>query len=431
MFATPPATDDAVLTVGELTRAIRDLLARAWPGLWVEGEVSRVTRHASGHLYFSLRDRDGRGEEATLAAVLWRRDAQVFGRLLREGERVQCHGRLDLYPPQGRHQLICDRVRPVGAGALLQALEETKRRLAAEGLFAPERKRPLPFLPRTVGVVTSPTGAALRDILKVLGGRFPVRVLLAPAAVQGASACPELIRGLRQLDARPDVDVIIIGRGGGSLEDLWCFNDEGLARAVAATRTPVVSAVGHEIDTVLTDLVADLRAATPSAAAEAVVPARPDLLRRVAVCRDRLARALARELERRTLRLDDLRNCLKSAAREDLARRRRRVAELQALLRRHHPGARLLAQGRRLAALRDRLARTLPLALARRRARLEHLAATLHALGPEAQLARGYAIVRRQPELAILTDPAAAPPGTELDILLHHGTLAATVREER
>lgn len=432
MFDFDQKGDDPILGVVELTMAIRDLLADAWPSVWVEGEVSRLTRSARGHVYFTLRDRGGpRGEEATLSAVVFAREARVHGALLREGDRVQCHGRLDVYPPRGGYQLICDRVRAVGAGALLAALEETKRRLAAEGLFAAERKRPLPFLPRTVGVVTSPTGAALRDILKVLGRRCPVRVIVAPATVQGAGAAAELVAALRRIDAHPDVDVILLGRGGGSLEDLWCFNDEGLARAVAATKKPVVSAVGHEIDIVLTDLVADVRAPTPSAAAEIVVPERAALERHVAELRGRLARALEREVERRSLRVDELRSRLKSAMGALFARRRRRVADLRTALRRHHPGARLAAQRKRLVALRARLVHGMPTLLAKRRARLVRLAATLRALGPEAQLARGYAVVRVPPSMAVVTDASAVEPGQRIDVLLHRGSLSATVDETR
>ena len=422
--------EERVLSVVALTREIKSTLAEAYPTLWVEGEVSRLTRSAAGHVYFTLRDREeGGGQEATLSAVLFRGGAVRHGSRLREGGRVQCRGRIDVYPPRGSYQLLVDQVREVGAGDLLLELERRKQRLAAEGLFAAERKRPLPFLPRTIGIVTSPTGAALRDVLKVLRTRFPSRVLVAPALVQGERAPEELVAGLRRLDARPDVDVILLTRGGGSLEDLWCWNDEGLARAVAEARTPVVSAVGHEIDTVLTDLVADLRAPTPSAAAKELVPDRRELQARVTEIRRRAERATRQGVETRSLRLDELRSRCQAAQRAQLARQRRRVAAIRAALQRRHPGATLASGRARLARLRERLLRAGTRELGRRRERLLRLTTALRTLGPDAQLARGYSIVRLLPSKVVLRASDAASTGDRLDIRLHRGSLRARVEE--
>lgn len=418
--------EERVFSVTELTHAVRALLSGRFASVWVEGEVGRLSRHSSGHVYFSLRDRD-----ATMRAVLFRSNAMRWGRGLEDGARVQCRGRLDVYPPFGTYQLVVEEVRAVGAGDLLRALEELKRRLAEEGLFAEERKRQPPFVPRCVGVVTSPTGAALRDILKELRRRFPLPVVVAPALVQGEKAAETLVAGLQALDAQPDVEVIILARGGGALEDLWCFNDERLVRAVAAAQTPVVSAVGHEIDVVLTDFAADVRAPTPTAAARVVAPEHAALASQLPLWRERANAAVVRQLERNMQQADDLRRRVATATNRAIEGRRQRVAGLRRALTPHHPGARLGQGRRRLHELQQRLAGAGRRLVDVRRRRAGELRATLCALGPEAQLARGYAVVRRVTDDRVVRDAAEAPPGTQIDVLLQRGSLRARVDETR
>ncbi len=366
--AEPPGPP--VRSVSEVVRQASQALAKLG-AVWVEGELSNVRRISSGHLFFSLKD-----DQAQLPAVMFRSDARRVAFRLEDGVAVRCRGTLRIYEAQGRFQLYVDRMEPVGVGRLMLAYEQLRKKLAAEGLFDPARKRPLPRFPRTVGVVTSPTGAAVRDILQVSGRRFPARIVLSPTPVQGAEAAPKIIAALERLAALPGVEVIILGRGGGSMEDLWCFNDEALARAVARCPVPVVSAVGHEIDTTLCDYVADARAPTPSAAAEIVLPDRRELLRGLAAQRDRLRSALGTRLQAEHLRLGRLARRLGDP--------RPRVLDARASLEhlRHRQGvavqAALESRRRRLGGLRERIAAGHPRArLAQQRARLQRLGASL------------------------------------------------------
>ncbi len=256
-----------VYGVGEVVRLASRTLEQSFGVVWVEGEISNLKRIASGHVFFSLKDGG-----AQISAVMFRSDARRVRGKLENGDAVRCRGSLRIYEAQGRFQLYVSRIQPVGLGELMLALEELKAKLAAEGLFDPASKRPIPPAPRVLGVVTSRTGAALRDIIQVAHARSGVRIIVSHTPVQGADAPPRIVAALRRLEARPEVDTIIIGRGGGSVEDLWCFNDERVARAVAACPKPIISAVGHEVDFTLCDHAADLRAATPSAAAELAVP---------------------------------------------------------------------------------------------------------------------------------------------------------------
>ena len=267
-MATQPASDDRVLSVGELTREIKDLLAGAFPAVWVKGEISNWKGpNTSGHLYFKLKD-----ASAALECAMFRGSAARLTFAPKDGLEVEAFGEISVYEPRGGYQLVIKQLRPAGIGALLAQLEELKRRLAAEGLFDPARKQPLPRYPRTVGVVTSPVGAAVRDIVKVLRARWPgLRIVLAPVKVQGEGAASEIAAAIERFDRWGLADVLIVGRGGGSIEDLWAFNEEPVVRAIAAARTPVISAVGHEVDVTLADHAADQRAATPSNAAELAV----------------------------------------------------------------------------------------------------------------------------------------------------------------
>jgi len=290
------------LSISELTARIKGLVESEFFEVWVEGEISNFTRAGSGHWYFSLKD-DG----ASLRCASFRTQNRLARFKPADGLHVMAHGRLTLYEPRGEYQMIVERLEPVGLGALQLAFEQLKTRLAAEGLFDPARKRPLPLLPRCVGVVTSQTGAAVRDILRVIRRRnHALSVLIAPARVQGEGAAGEIIRAIKLLCSREEVDVIIVGRGGGSIEDLWCFNEEAVARAIARSRVPVISAVGHEIDYTIADFVADHRASTPSAAADMVSAAHSDLTTRISRLREDLLHAMEYRVSTLRRQLGDL-----------------------------------------------------------------------------------------------------------------------------
>jgi exodeoxyribonuclease VII large subunit len=359
--------EPATLTVGALNALVKDMLEARIPPLWVEGEISGWKRYASGHRYFCLRDGD-----AQINAVMFRSDAQRLPAEPEEGMRVRAFGSVTLYEKRGDYQLVVRRVEATGAGGLWRlAFDRLRDRLAAEGLLDPARKRALPRYPRVVGVVTSPAGAALHDILNVIRRRAPwTRVVLSPARVQGDGAARDIARALR-LFARPGaaVDVVIVGRGGGSMEDLWAFNEEPVARAIAESPVPVISAVGHEVDYTIADLVSDLRAPTPSAAAEHAVPDGDVLQQELRVARARLARALRRYAASRREQLD--------RAQERLEHRIRRVAA---------------SRRRQLDAAGDRLERGARRTVETRRAVLARLAGQVNALSPLQALARGYAV---------------------------------------
>lgn len=456
-----------IYTVAELVHRAHRCIEHNFNGVCVEGEVTNLRIVTSGHAYFTLRD-----PEALLPVAMWRSALARLRFKLQDGQRIRVHGRPGIYAAQGKFQLYAERAEPAGQGALLLQLEQLKARLAAEGLFARERKRPLPPWPHTIGVVTSASGAAIHDILKVARRRCPVRILLAPAQVQGDDAPASIVRALTRLQRMPGVEVIILGRGGGASEDLWAFNDEAVARAVAACRVPVVSAVGHEVDTTICDHVADLRAATPSHAAELVVPDRNASLHQLAQLRRRLGLAAKRRLlneqsrrERATHRLQVLARRIFLAPRRRLANlvarlealhprrrlddRRKRLAALLARLHQQHPRHRLARARTRLAAAALALDRQHPrhrLALARARLAAAHLAlaqrgpqlgaparlrlaaaaSALHALSPLAVLARGFAVVH-DPHGKVLRDAADTNPGDELDIRLATGSLRTRV----
>jgi exodeoxyribonuclease VII large subunit len=458
-----------IYTVAELVQRAHRCIESAFNGVHVEGEVTNLRVVSSGHAYFTLADGG-----ALLPVAMWRSALARLRFRLQDGQRIRVFGRPGIYAAQGKFQLYAERAEPAGQGALLLQLEQLKARLAAEGLFARERKRPVPRWPRVIGVVTSPTGAAIHDILKVARRRCPSRILLAPAQVQGDGAAFTMIAALQRLQAVPGVDVIILGRGGGAAEDLWAFNDEGLARAVAACRVPVVSAVGHEVDVTICDFVADLRAATPSHAAELVVPDRDacnhrlhQLTRRLALVTQRRLLNERSRVERAGHRLHAVGRRLAYAPRrrlaallarldaqhprQRLARDRRRLAALLARLGAQHPRHRLALARRRLAALAAALQAQHPrhrLALARRRLalaaaalrqrgpqlaqparlRLARAAAALQALSPLAVLARGYAIASDAAGRP-LRDAADIQPGDELHVRLHRGSLRAGVLE--
>jgi len=306
----------AVLTVSELTARLREALEERFPAVWVEGEISNYRLYGSGHAYFTLKDAD-----AQLRAVLFRNRMRRIRFEPTDGLHVMAFGSIEVYPQRGEYQLVVELLEPKGLGALQLAFEQLKARLQAEGLFDPARKRELPRFPRKIGIVTSPSGAAIRDMLRVIGRRFgELHIVIAPCRVQGEGAAAEIAQGLRELNGLGDVDVIIVGRGGGSLEDLWAFNEEVVARAIAASKVPVVSAVGHEVDFTIADFVADLRAPTPSAAAELVVREKQAVVDALVQLRARLERVAARPLRDLERRVDELTVRLRRGMRGELSR---------------------------------------------------------------------------------------------------------------
>ncbi len=435
--------EERVLSVFELAQGLKRTVETATQGRWVEGEVGRLQCPASGHLYFTLKDER---RDATVDCVMYKRDAFRFGRRIQEGGRVQLRGRATFYPPRGRLQWICEVARPAGQGALLEALEKLKKKLVEEGLTSVERKRPLPSEPRVVGVVTSRTGAAISDIVTVARRRGPVRIVLSPAMVQGDGAALSLISALELLE-RTRPDVIIFGRGGGSAEDLMAFNDERVVRRVAACSVPIVSAVGHEIDTSLTDLVADARAATPSQAAEMVVPDAAERRRTLAGLRRHLVHSIRATLAesrvyhdrcRRKLTdprfvlaehqqgLDELSERLSGLLKLRLKTGHVELARSQRRLYARHPRAVLATARAELGPLRQRLVVTLPRKLDGHSAELGRHARALTALSPLAVLGRGYSITKNEHGRAI-RDVAEVHQGQLVTIRVHKGSFFATV----
>ncbi len=395
-------------TVSQLTAHIKRLLEadRSLRGLWLEGEVSNFKRHApSGHCYFTLKD-----NSAAISCVMWRTAAQQLKRLPADGEQVLAYGHVSVFEAQGKYQFYADLLQPAGLGRLYQELEALKLRLAAEGLFDQERKRPLPRWPQRIGIVTSPQAAALRDILRTLTVRYPlVEVLLAPAAVQGVEAPAQIVAAIERLNAYArhvqPIDLILLARGGGSIEELWAFNDERVVRAIAASALPIISGVGHETDFTLADLAADVRAPTPTGAAAMAVPDRVELANQVRALRQQLARAMENRLriERRRWQQTQ-RRLLRESPQSQLANRRQRVDELSR---------------RAMRLMRHRL--TL------RRVELNGLRARLSALDAQAVLARGYAIVLQRETGAIVSKTAQAQPGDRLRIRVSDGEFDSVV----
>jgi exodeoxyribonuclease VII large subunit len=396
-----PGDGPAILTVAALTAQIKRVLEGSFPDVWVVGEVSNLTNARSGHVYLTLKD-----GAAEINAVIWR---GVAGRIrfdLADGQEIVAHGTVAVYERRGRYQIIIKSLRPKGIGALQLAFQQLKEKLEAEGLFAPDRKRPLPLLPRTIGIVTSATGAAIHDMLTMILARMPnAHVLLHPVAVQGDAAAPQIAGAIRDLNLRGGIDVLIIGRGGGSLEDLWPFNEEIVARAVAASQIPVISAVGHEVDVSISDLVADRRALTPTNAGEIVVPSRDQLHERLDNAARRLGRSLFAAVERGRARLDGIARSY--ALRAPMER-----------IRQHH---------QRLDETERRSERAARIDLARRRERLDALGQRLESLGPTNVLRRGYSITTRTGDGGLVSSPDDAPAGTKLRTLLRDGELHSTV----
>lgn len=433
-------------SVGELTRALKNAVEPRFRDVWVAGEIANLRRQASGHVYFSLKD-----AEATIGAVLWASQARRVRFALAEGQEVIARGFVEIYAPHGKYQLVVQEVEPRGAGAMALLLQQVKERLQADGLLDPARKRRLPFLPRRVGVATSPTGAALRDFLRVLHARFPsIPVLVAPCRVQGEGAAGTVVSAVRAL-CRAGVDVVVVTRGGGSQEDLWPFNDERLARALAACPVPVVSAVGHEVDVTVADLVADVRAATPTHAAQLVAPVREELVAALAALRARSDRAMATALEgrrrevralraeladpahllsRERHRLADLVHRAAGGARAPLRRARQRLEPIRPRLARQEPRRRVREVLARMEAATRRLGAWQARTFRRESMRLERLRGRLEPANVAKLLGRGFALVLREGRL--LTRSADAAPPDAIRIALAEGWLDArvTARDE-
>lgn len=439
-------TPETAYTVSRLNREVRLSLNRSFGTVWVEGEISNLSMPASGHLYFSLKD-----EAAQVRCAMFR-SAQRLGMPFRpaDGELVLVRAEVSLYEPRGDYQLVVQEMQPAGDGMLRRRFEVLKQRLLEEGLFDPAHKKPIPTLPHCIGIITSPTGAAIHDILTVLKRRFPaIPVIVFPAQVQGEAAKTGIVRALQRADESGLCEVLILARGGGSLEDLWAFNEEIVARAIYACRTPVVTGIGHEVDFTIADFVADLRAPTPSAAAAAVTPDREEWIGRFAAWEQRLRRAGAERLARRrqelawmerrlqlshpvkrlelsAQRVDELERRLHRAQMHHLAALAQRSGALRARLIQHHPRYRLAAADAGLRHLQQRLAGAVERTLGRRREAVAGLGQTLEALSPLATLGRGYALVTDRQRRLIRT-VGQVEVGEEVQVRLRDGSLSCRV----
>ncbi len=415
----------AAITVSQLNRRAKMLLEQGIARIWVEGEISNLARPASGHLYFSLKD-----EGAQIRAAFFRQRQRGPTMRLKDGDQVLAYGRVSIYEARGDYQLIVEQVEPAGEGALQREYDKLRKKLAAEGLFDEDRKQALPKLPGRIGVITSPSGAAVRDILTVLRRRFPsVPVTIYPAAVQGDAAPGELMAAIADAVRRNDCDVLIIGRGGGSIEDLWAFNNEQLARVIAECPIPVVSAVGHEVDFTIADFVADVRAPTPSGAAELVVPDRKAWLRTVNQLAQRVARLGRRTLEDRAQTLDYIVRRMTAGICQQIASNSQDVALLRNALVQQSPAVRVERSIGRLRNLRQRLTTTGRQAISGVEHRLQLAMRALHAVSPLATLDRGYAVVMDTDSGKALTDASTVRTGSSIRARLSSGELLATVTE--
>jgi exodeoxyribonuclease VII large subunit len=437
-----------LFTVSEIAAEIRSLLGGEYADVWVSGEISGLKLATSGHYYFTLKDRD-----TQLRSVAYRSAHRYWKIKPRDGLAVNARGRIDLYEARGDLQFQVDLLEPQGLGALQLAFEQLKKKLAAEGLFDAERKRPLPRFPRRIGIVTSPRGAAIADMIHILTRRFPgLHIRLFPALVQGQGSVEEVCRGIEYFSRTEWAHVVIVGRGGGSLEDLWTFNEEAVARAIAASSVPVVSAVGHETDVTIADFVADLRAPTPSAAAELVVGTTlTEVMEQIARARakslqgiryriamserrlrqqgvDRALGLLHRQIGRNLQRIDEYDYRLRDRVRAAIDSRERARRAMEASLRRFDMRPRLAADRRRVEAAHTAAVQLVGTRLMQRRLRLEQLTAKLGQLSPLRILDRGYAIVSN--ESGIVTDPAQAPPESKIRVRVAKGSFGAIVSSD-
>jgi len=440
------ASHSPILSVSALTRFIKQQLENRFVDVWVEGEASNLRTPGSGHLYFTLKD-----ESAQLRAVLFRSSGRSVKFLPKEGQQVLCHGRVTVYEPRGEYQIVVDSIEPRGIGALQAAFEQLKERLQKEGLFDSSRKKALPVLPRRIGIVTSPSGAAIRDILKVLSGPWAnLEIVINPVAVQGEGAGAAIASAIDELNDLGPFDLLIVGRGGGSLEDLWAFNEEVVARAIFRSRIPVISAVGHEVDYTISDFVADLRAPTPTAAAERVIRARREWRDRNEFQRVRLSRGMQHGLEmarsrlnvfQRSLRdprkaieaslfrLDELEVRIRRGLFNTLRHQAQRLRHARESLRHRSPVERIQRLGTQTQELTKRFELQAGFYLRQKRNLLESLLTALDGLSPLAILSRGYSITRKLPELSLVKKAQEVDPGMRVQVRLHQGALICRVEE--
>lgn len=436
------STQPKILSVSDVNRAVKSTLENGFKLIWMKGELSNFKPHTSGHWYFSLKD-----QKAQISAVMFKGFNQALKFRPRDGMEVIVRGKITVYEPRGNYQIFCELMEPVGAGALQMAFEQLKKKLQAEGLFDKERKRPIPLLPRHVAVVTSPTGAAIRDILNVLNRRFKgLQVTVVPTVVQGEAAAPQIVKALDLAQKMKDVDVIICGRGGGSVEDMWCFNDEKVARTIAASRVPIISAVGHEIDFTIADFVADLRAPTPSAAAELVsrnaaeicetIAAQQRRLNRVWLHREQVLKQKVFQLSKRlvdpkrrlqdlALRCDELSQRLEAGARRYFERRLQAIRLL--LTRLPSPREVILRRGQEISMLRTQLEAHMIRVKESRRAEWARLSGVLDSLSPLKVVERGYSIVRKENEL--IKSSAQLSAGQAVELQFAKGRAAARIEK--
>jgi exodeoxyribonuclease VII large subunit len=446
--AARPAPSRRILSVTELNARLRDLVESQFSEIWVEGELSNCKAWNAGHLYFTLKD-----GSSQVHGFMFRSTLRYLKFKPVDGLRVVARGKISIYEPKGEYQLVCEHLEPHGLGALQLAFDQLKKRLQDEGLFDPARKRPLPALPRKIGIVTSLEGAAVRDIIKVLKRRHAsLHVVIRPARVQGDGAALDVARGLREVGRVAGVDVVIVGRGGGSIEDLWAFNEEIVARAIALCPVPVISAVGHETDVTIADFVADLRAPTPSAAAEMVVAAKDEFCSRIERLRGRLQAAAVdrvRRLRRRAHALDsrpslsgvparvalrardasELSHALLRLVRARLSARDRRAQQLRRQLAACDLGRRLEGVRTRLVAAEGRLAGAVGSRRHRADSSLREAASRLNALSPLAVLARGYAVCWNADRTRVIRDADQTAPGDQVRVRLAKGELDCDVRD--
>ncbi|MCX8116524.1 MAG: exodeoxyribonuclease VII large subunit [Desulfobacterota bacterium] len=435
-----------ILTVTELTQQIKEMLEERFPDLWVEGEISNLRIPPSGHLYFTLKD-----DLSQIRAVLFRTQARTLKFLPEDGLHVICRGRIGLYEKRGEYQLILEAMEPKGLGALQLAFLQLKERLEKEGLFDPSHKKPLPFLPQTIGIITSPTGAVIQDMIRIIHRRFEnVRLLLYPVRVQGEGAPQEIVEAIGYFNRCKNVDVIIVGRGGGALEDLWAFNDEAVARAIYRSKIPIISAVGHETDYTIADFVADLRAPTPSAAAEMVVRDKREVQRQIEYLRYRLETTMGRgigryrselayllkalvdpkrRIEEAYLRLDDLGLRFRRSLFSELGRRKEAVDFFTQRLHLQNPAQKIKRHRSALADWGHRLNQRIGHLIEVRREAWRGIVGKLESLNPLAVLERGYSLTRKMPSLDIVRDYREVTCGEEVEVTLSRGRLHCRVED--
>ena len=435
-----------ILTVSELTQEIKNILDLKFSDIWIEGEISNLRIPPSGHIYFTLKD-----DFSQIRAVLFKMQARTLRFVLQDGLHVVCRGRVSVYERRGEYQLILEEVEPKGIGALQLAFLQLKDRLEKEGLFDPAHKKPIPMIPQTIGIVTSPTGAVIRDMLHIIHRRFEnIHILLHPVRVQGEGAPLEIAKAIEDFNKRMNVDVIIVGRGGGSLEDLWSFNEEIVARAIYHSKIPIVSAVGHETDYTISDFVADLRAPTPSAAAELVVRDKREIKNTLHYLEERLENQILQTLqENRTnlshlkkmltdprkmieeyfLRVDDLVNRFRILTSWTLKRKRERSLHLSERLYLQNPIQRVKNLRLAISETGKRLGQTMRYSVEIQRQKVEGISGKLSSLSPLSILQRGYSITRMFPSLQILRDAAHIREGDKVEVRLHKGTLLCGVEK--